>query len=59
VDVQLAAHAEALNLHRSYVGGGDAKPLQDAAAAIVPIVEQHIQHARTLSSREGSGRREP
>jgi len=32
--------------------------LQDAAAAIVPVVEQHIQHARTLSNANGSGRRE-
>ncbi len=45
---QIAAHQEALNLHRAYADGGDLPPLRDVAAAAVPIIEGHLGHAQHL-----------
>lgn len=45
---QIAAHEEALTLHRTYAEAGENAQLKAAAAAAVPIVEQHLTAARAL-----------
>jgi putative membrane protein len=45
---QIAAHQEALNLHRTYADAGDLPPLREVAARAVPIVEGHLVHAQNL-----------
>jgi putative membrane protein len=45
---QLAAHQEALNLHRTYADGGDHPALRAVAARAVPAVEMHLGHAQSL-----------
>jgi putative membrane protein len=45
---QLAAHQEALNLHRSYAEGGDLPALRAVAARAVPAVEMHLGHVESL-----------
>lgn len=45
---QIAAHEEALTLHRNYADRGDAPPFRALAARAVPIVEMHYEHARNL-----------
>ncbi len=39
---QKMAHQQALMVHQSYAEGGDTPALKTAAAAIVPVVEQHL-----------------
>jgi putative membrane protein len=46
---QVPAHEMALALHRNYAANGDAAPLRAAAAAAVPIVQQHLEQARRLN----------
>ncbi|HEX8534264.1 MAG TPA: DUF4142 domain-containing protein [Allosphingosinicella sp.] len=45
---QIAAHEEALNLHRTYAENGDLPPLREVAARAVPIIEAHLAHAQQL-----------
>jgi putative membrane protein len=45
---QIAAHEEALTLHRTYAEHGENAALKAAATAAVPIVEQHLTAARAL-----------
>jgi putative membrane protein len=45
---QIAAHQEALNLHRTYADNGDVPPLRDVAARAVPIIQAHLAHAERL-----------
>jgi putative membrane protein len=49
---QVAAHEEALTLHRGYADNGDTPALKTFAAKIVPKLEQHLARAREL---EGAG----
>lgn len=46
--LRIAAHEEALALHRGYAQAGEIPRLQTVAAATVPMIEQHLQHARRL-----------
>jgi putative membrane protein len=48
---QISAHGEALTLHRTYSQRGESMILRGAASAIIPVVEGHLEHARTLSQR--------
>jgi putative membrane protein len=45
---QIAAHQEALNLHRTYADNGDLPPLREVAARAVPIIEAHLAKAQRL-----------
>lgn len=45
---QVPAHREALALHRNYSRAGRGDDLRRAAAAIAPVVEGHLAHARRL-----------
>ena len=45
---QIAAHEEALTLHRNYADRGDVDPFRTLAARAAPIVEMHLGHARSL-----------
>jgi putative membrane protein len=45
---QVPAHEMALALHRNYSTRGDTPQLRTAAAAAVPIVQQHLDRARQL-----------
>jgi putative membrane protein len=45
---QVAAHQEALALHRAYAAGGDTPVLRTAAGPIVAVVQRHLDHARML-----------
>ena len=47
---QIAAHQEALTLHRSYSQAGDTPPLRAVAATAVPAIEAHLGHAQTLTA---------
>ncbi|HEY0116216.1 MAG TPA: DUF4142 domain-containing protein [Allosphingosinicella sp.] len=46
---QLAAHQEALTLHRTRARQRDGSALTRVAASAVPIVQGHLQHVRQLS----------
>ncbi len=48
IDGQVDAHEDALALMRKYAADGDVASLKAAAQSIVPVVEQHLDHARTL-----------
>lgn len=45
---QVPAHREALTLHRNYMRAGRSDDLRRAAAGIVPVVQNHLNHARRL-----------
>jgi putative membrane protein len=45
---QIAAHQEALTLHRTYAEGGDVPPLRGVAAQAVPAIEMHLGQAQNL-----------
>jgi putative membrane protein len=45
---QVAAHQEALSLHRGYAEEGDTPALRTLAAQAVPAIEMHLQHAQNL-----------
>ncbi|MDX3883140.1 MAG: DUF4142 domain-containing protein [Sphingomonas sp.] len=47
---QVDAHEDALSLLRAYAEKGDILPLKTAAQEIVPIVEKHLDMARTLKN---------
>lgn len=46
---QVAAHEEALSLMRNFAENGDNAPLQAAAGKAAPMVEGHLNQARTLN----------
>jgi putative membrane protein len=48
-DAQVMAHQEALTLHQNYASGGDVPALRQVAAAAVPIIQQHLTQAQSLS----------
>lgn len=45
---QVAAHEEALTLHRTYADAGENAALKAVAVSAVPIIEQHLAAARAL-----------
>ena len=45
---QIAAHEEALGLHRGYAEDGDHPALRGLAQQAIPAIEMHLQHAQTL-----------
>jgi putative membrane protein len=45
---QIAAHQEALTLHRTYAEEGDVPALQAVASQAVPAIEAHLAHAQRL-----------
>ncbi len=45
---QLAAHMEALELHKSYADHGDNAALKAAAGKIVPVVEHHLGEIKRI-----------
>jgi putative membrane protein len=45
---QIAAHQEALTLHRNYADQGDLPPLREFAGRTAPVVEMHYGHAQSL-----------
>jgi putative membrane protein len=47
-DQQVAAHEAALSLMQTYADKGDAGPLKDAAADIVPKVQAHLDQIRAI-----------
>lgn len=54
VTMQVEAHEKALALHRGYATSGDKAPLKAAAQEAVPMVQHHLQEARSLSSSIGA-----
>lgn len=50
VDGQVAAHEEALALLQSYSSGGDVPAIKTFATATLPVVQTHLDHARTLAA---------
>lgn len=50
MDQQVAAHQEALTLHRGYADGGDNAELEQFAAQSAPIIEQHLQRAQEIQA---------
>ena len=50
IDAQIAAHREALQLHRGYAASGEDADLKKAAAEIAPIAEKHLAEARRLGN---------
>lgn len=49
VNQQLAAHQEALALHRGYAKNGDVAALKQTAATAVPIIEHHLTLVQRLA----------
>lgn len=50
IDQQLPAHQQALALQRYYASNGSSAPLKQAAAKIVPVVQNHIDMLKAISS---------
>lgn len=50
VDQQVAAHEEAVTLHRGFSDNTDAPALAEHARTVLPKIEAHLQQARTLQS---------
>lgn len=48
IDVQTAAHSEAVSLFRSYADAPDSEPLGSFAKKTLPTLEQHLEHVKTL-----------
>lgn len=48
MDGQVDAHQAALNLMTRYAQDGDNAQIQGAAAAMMPIIQQHLDKARTI-----------
>lgn len=51
LDQQRKAHQAALGLHQNYAKNGDTPALRQAASGAVPIVQQHIDHLKTMTAR--------
>lgn len=49
---QRTAHQEALALHQGYADNGDTDALRRAAAAAVPIVQQHLTKVQELATQQ-------
>jgi putative membrane protein len=49
VDQQIRAHETALGVMQAYAAGGDNPVLRKAAAETVPIIQHHLEMARSLS----------
>jgi putative membrane protein len=52
---QIAAHEEAITLHRGYSESGDNAALKEFAVKTVPKLEQHLQEARRLQGDQAGG----
>lgn len=50
VDQQVAAHEEALTLHRGFSDKTDAPALAEHARAVLPKIEAHLQRAKELQT---------
>jgi putative membrane protein len=48
---QIAAHQQALALHRGYANAGDVPAFKAVAARAVPVIEHHLQTAQALPTR--------
>src|SRR5690606_41250583 len=48
IDQQVAAHNEAVTLHRGFSDNSDAPQLAQHAATVLPQIEAHLQHAERL-----------
>lgn len=48
IQQQIPAHEKALALLQGYSASGDAVPLRDFASKVAPVVQQHLEHARSL-----------
>ncbi len=48
IDVQTAAHTEAVALFRSYSDAPDSEPLGTFAKNTLPTLEQHLEHVKSL-----------
>jgi putative membrane protein len=46
---QVAAHKEALQLHKNYAEKGDNPVLKKTAANTATIVEEHLEHAQKIA----------
>ena len=52
---QMQAHQMAWSLHKGYATDGQDPALKQVASTAVPIVEQHLQHLKGMSSGSMSG----
>lgn len=50
VGQQIPAHEQALAVQTAYAQTGDKAPLRSAAGGAIPIIKQHLEHARSLQS---------
>lgn len=50
IDLQVAAHEEALALMNSYAQGGDGPALKAHAEKTAPVIQMHLDHAKQLDS---------
>ena len=55
VTQQIAAHEEALTLHRGYAENGDNPALKTFAGKTVPKLEEHLKGAQALQTAGGGG----
>jgi putative membrane protein len=51
---QVAAHEEALTLHKGYADNGDEAGLKAHAAKVVPKIQAHLDRARELAGKMGA-----
>jgi putative membrane protein len=52
---QVAAHEEALTLHRGYAENGDNAQLKAHAAKVTPKIQAHLERAQQLNQQAGGG----
>ena len=50
IDGQVSAHQDALALMRDYAEHGDNAALKTAAGGIAPVVQKHLDHAKSLDN---------
>ena len=50
LDQQVQAHQQALDLMQGYARTGDAPPLRHAAEEITPVVQHHLEMAKSMQS---------
>jgi len=51
IEMQTAAHEEAITLFSAYADGGDVPALQSFARATLPTLRQHYEHVQRLEAR--------
>lgn len=51
---QVAAHEEAITLHRGYADNGDNAQLKGHAAKVLPKIQAHLDRARALANQTGA-----